>query len=274
VDNPCVWPGCEHGPDIPRDRWGRPVIDGESYTRVSTLAKDISSSNPDGLMTWFGTRVAEGLIRDRGLLDLFADALGRSDEKEMKTLVKRASTIGGRDVAADRGTALHSRLASALRGKRIEHVDRDTQASIDAAAQALSDANLQAVMAEQFVRGETPNGHLYAGTYDLLLRHTVTGEWFVGDIKTSAKLNDRKYPAAVAIQLAAYQAGARWCPVNGSLRSPATSADVGWLLSVPVDLGDAYLDPVDLHVGQAGLQLTTEVRQWRTEKPLLKGIPA
>lgn len=44
-----------------RDRWGRPVIDGQPYTRISTLAKTLSDQT--SLIKWAARVTAIGLAQ-------------------------------------------------------------------------------------------------------------------------------------------------------------------------------------------------------------------
>jgi hypothetical protein len=265
-DNPCT-AGCTHGEDVSRDGYGRPVIPGVgTCTRVTTVAGSLDSG-ADALMLWFGTKVVEGVVRDRGLLDLASAALGAGDESGLKHITNRAADVGGRNIAADRGTAMHAQLRSAVMGRGLLFPDDDTAATVAAVTELLAKARLKPVLSEQFVVDAELK---VAGTYDLLLQHLDRGTFHVGDFKSSAKLNDKRYPHKVAIQLAEYAGGQRWCPVRGWLRDPPIDQEVGYLLSVPIDAGTAFLDPIDLAAGRAGLRMALAVRDWKKRSPILK----
>src|SRR5689334_3084695 len=70
--------------DIPRDRWGRPLIippeGGQPvpYTRVSTMAKALDDQS--GLMLWKQRKTAVGLLRRPDLLTRIAGAVANGDD--------------------------------------------------------------------------------------------------------------------------------------------------------------------------------------------------
>jgi hypothetical protein len=191
-------------------------------------------------------------------------AVNAGDDDGLKAVVAEAETKGGSTEAADRGTALHSVVMPALiTGQDPEIDDPSMLASITAARKALAEAELEPVMMEQFGINISAG---FCGTYDLLCRRA--GHYFVVDVKTSAKLNDRNYPHKVAIQLACYSRATRWCPYRGLLRSPEIDRLKGFLLSLPIDQGQAYLDPINLELGWEGLQLAQAARAFGKQKPL------
>lgn len=274
-DTVCDWPGCVHGDEIERDRWGRPLgpwVDDETSVaiRMSTMSKAATHSDPGGLMDWAAARAVEGILRDRGASDAARVALSTGDEKAVKAAVARASTAGGRDTSAERGTALHEAIVADLQGAPLDLLDPDASRSAQAARIALEKAGLRVVLAEQFgVLHDPETGLVVAGSYDLLV---TDGEAFrVADIKTSAKLNDRRYPLGVSAQVAGYARMRRYCPRVGWLRDPEIDLDLGYLLSVPIDAGEAFLDRLDLQIGWTGLRLGHAVREWQSEKPLTLG---
>jgi hypothetical protein len=274
-DTVCDYPGCVHGDEIERDRWGRPVgpwVDDETSVaiRMSTMSKAATHSDPGGLMDWAAARAVEGILRDRGASDAARVALSTGDEKATKAAVARASTAGGRDTSSERGTALHEAIVADLQGTPLDLLDADAARSVAAARVELDRAGLRVILAEQF--GVLVSGDLtVAGSYDLLVQHVESGAFRIADIKTSAKLNDRKYPLGVSAQVAGYARMRRYCPRVGWLRDPEIDLDLGYLLSVPIDAGKAYLDRLDLQIGWEGLQLGHAVREWQSKKPLTSG---
>jgi hypothetical protein len=278
-DSACTWGpgpihGCQHGADVPRNQWGQGNIrldpsdtTGKLYAlpRVSTLAGQLD--NKGGLIKWAQANAVRGLALSRALRDRAIVAVNAGDDDGLKALVSEAETRGGSSDAADRGTALHAMvMPSLIVGIQPDIDDPSMLASIAAAHKALAEAELVPVFMEQFTVN-TQAG--YCGTYDLLVRHRPTGKHYVADVKTSAKLNDRNYPHKVAIQLACYSRGTRWCPYRGLLRSPEIDRERGFLLSLPIDQGQAYLDPINLVTGWEGLQLAQAARSFTKTKPLL-----
>jgi hypothetical protein len=278
-DNPCTWGpgpihGCPHGADVPRNQWGQGNLridphnpKGKLYAlpRVSTLAGQLD--NKGGLIKWAQANAVRGLAVSRALRDRAIVAVNAGDDEGLKAVVAEAETRGGSSDAADRGTALHSVVMPALiLGTDPDIDDPAMLASVIAARKALDEAELEPVLMEQFSINITAG---YCGTYDLLVKHRPTGKHYVTDVKTSAKLNDRNYPHKVAIQLACYSRATRWCPCRGLLRSPEIDRQRGFLLSLPIDQGQAYLDPVDLDLGWEGLLLAQSARSFGKTKPLL-----
>jgi hypothetical protein len=275
-DSACTWGpgpihGCHHGADVPRNQWGQGLVklDGEdkprALPRVSTLAGALD--NKGGLIKWAQANAVRGLALSRALRDRAIVAVNAGDDDGLKALVAEAEIRGGSGDSADRGTALHSVVMPSLILDTDPEIDDPAMlASVTAARKALAEAELVPVLMEQFAVNLTAG---YCGTYDLLVKHQPTGKHFVLDVKTSAKLNDRNYPHKVAIQLACYSRATRWCPIRGLLRSPEIDRDRGFLLSLPIDQGQAYLDPVDIKTGWEGLQLAQAARLFTKTKPLL-----
>ena len=107
----------------------------------------------------------------------------------------------------------------------------------------------------------------WAGTFDFGLVDRLDHYW-LADLKTSAKDWDRKYPSRVAVQLAAYGQGQRWCPREGYLPTP------DWRgyrrLSVPLGSGTAHVTEIDKRSAHGGLTRARNVRAWRARKALAR----
>jgi hypothetical protein len=241
------------------------VVAGKSLTRVSTLAKLLEDQS--GLKRWLGARTVEGLINRRDLRDAAVTVLstpGMDTENDLREIAELAAEAGGAGQAATRGTALHAiALTGAVTGTVSGLADESMIASHAAMVTALEAENLQIMMVEQFVINRRMG---YAGTIDSYLRSDVDGRWFVGDVKTSAKLNDLEWSKGrpVAVQLRGYALGRRWCPEYGDLRTPPVDTEIGWLISVPLDAGRAVVTPVDIGgVGKEGLELAVWAHKFR-----------
>jgi hypothetical protein len=257
--------GCTHGEAIPRDRWTRPVVNGKSLTRVSTLAKLLEDQT--GLKRWLGARTIEGFTNRRDLRDAAVTVLAAptdDTENKLREIAELAAEAGGAGQAATRGTALHAiSLAGAVSGTISGLADEAMVASHAAMVTALEAENLQIMMVEQFVVNRRMG---YAGSIDAYLRSDVDGRWYTGDVKTSVKLNDLEWSKGrpVAVQLRGYALGKRWCPEYGDLRTPPVDTEIGWLISVPLDAGRAVVTPVDIGgIGKEGLELAVWAHKWR-----------
>ena len=95
---------------IPRDRWGRPLIDpigpGKPvpYTRVSTLAKALDDKT--ALTQWKCRQTAIGLATRADLITK-TKAVG-DDRRALNEVVDEALAAAASDRAANVGTALHA----------------------------------------------------------------------------------------------------------------------------------------------------------------------
>lgn len=248
--------------EVPRDRWGRPVIDDHPpFTRVSTVAKALDDQSnligwKAGQMLYAASLPESSDLREEALL-------AHGDRRRMRSLVDAASSRVGLDGAARRGTALHDAVSiSVLTGEYPPHLSDQARRSLDVFWDVLARTRLRPIASEVFV---ADTDRAVAGTFDLLLRDD-DGTTYVADVKTGAKSWERQFPHAVAVQLAAYQAGTPWCPLHGWRPKPATSDHVGILVSLPIDTGLCYLDDVDLEAGAHALDLALAVRDWRSRK--------
>lgn len=249
---------CAHGDDVERDRWGRPVVEGVARQRVSTLAG--MTSDTGGLIAWKSRMIVAGMTQA-----MWRES--RRKDANLGDIAERAVEHAGGKDAATEGTTMHEHLTTyALDrdGFDWDVLDSNQAESVLQFGRALDEAGLTPVMAEQFAVGPT-----WAGTFDLGLvdRH---GRYALGDIKTSAKSNDVRYPLKVATQTAAYARARRWCPVGGWLPTPEW-ADL-LLISVPLDGGSASIYRIDRAAADYALDLALAVRAIRGRTDLLRPI--
>lgn len=254
---------CEHpGWMIERDRYGRPVIEGQARTRVSTLAGTLDDSH--GLIDWKARTTLLGATPTL----LRSAKSARGDTKALNALAEEAVQRAGGGDAASEGTMMHehmTRYAMDADAFDWDAVDDKQAETVVAFGDVLRQAGMSAFMAEQFVLAPK-----WAGTFDLGLRDETGLPW-LADIKTGAKMWDRKKPIKVATQLAAYASARRWCPVNGYLPTPDWAGLL--LISAPLDTGDVYLDMIDMSEATSALHLALTVRAKRTSKGWLRPFP-
>lgn len=245
---------CPHGDDIHRDRFGRPVIDGRSRTRVSTLAGTLEDQG--GLITWKAGMALKGATETHLRQARMGEPIG--------PIVEDAATRGGAMDAATEGTMAHEHCLTYLADPDAfdpTPLDARQGAMVAAFAEAVDQAGLRYVHHEQFV---VASG--WAGTYDLALADDE-GRVYLADIKTGAKEWDAKYPMKVATQLAAYAAGTRYCPVSGWLATPAWSGLL--LITVPLNKGTAKVLTVNRDRADHLLDLALTVRGQRSDQRTL-----
>lgn len=231
-------------PEIERDRWGRPKINGKSYLRPSTLAKTLDDQS--NLIEWSSAMTALGMSRSPDLVAL-ASTIDPAEHRKARDIVKRAKDRVMSQGGADIGTAIHAATEAVDYGKPIDHMPADLQADALAYRAARESLGLTPLAAEVFVVNEELQA---AGTFDRLVESDA--EVFVTDIKTGSK-DDPEYAAkygavAWAIQLATYAHadpyGSDWQTLGGY---PSCGMGVIWY--IPRGSRKCYPITVDLIEG-------------------------
>jgi hypothetical protein len=264
--------------EIPRDRWGRPLIvppeGGEpiAYTRVSTLAKALDDTS--NLTGWKLRKLAEGLVKRPALLTRLAGALANGNpdtdkavKAEFTRVCAEAHEAAGASSAASSGTGLHALTEAIDRGEWPEFVPATEEPRLRAYAAATAD--YEPLDAETFVVNDAVRA---AGTFDRLWR-CPDGKVRVGDLKSGKW--DSIYPLGVTTQVAIYARGLRYDPVSG--RSPLhvdLDLTTGLLIHMP-PTGGCEVIPLDLERGwraaQAAHFVHHDVRKWKAED-LVKAV--
>lgn len=250
-------------PEVSRDRWGRPVIGGETFIRPSSLGSAIDDKS--GLVAWKAQRVAEGLSKQPDLLTRGLDLRDLADE---------AARAGGAEEGADFGTAVHGVVEAVLKDGMVP---LGTEADVEADALAVLDRmealGLEAIASELFV-GSSDFG--VAGTTDLVVRSSVTGAVLLADVKTgggtpsyAARYSGRSW----AVQLSAYAESIPLGPDGGFVQwheigiDPRPSRERAVVLYVPRRSGTCQAIDVDLTVGRELLVLAQQVMDVRKSSP-------
>jgi hypothetical protein len=243
--------------DIPRDRWGRPLItpvDGGkpiAYTRVSTLAKALDDKT--ALTKWKQRQVVIGLGHRPDLVAV-AQAV-KNDDRKLDEIVHTAMTAAESERAANLGTALHALSEQVDDGVDIDTMPAEFRA--DLLAYRTATAGLEVLAKEMFVVTDEVQA---AGTFDRLVR-LPDGRAVIADIKTGK--HEPKYPHGAAQQMAVYSRGHLYDPERGRLAHlPALGVDqsVGLLIHMPAGTGTCDLYLMDLEVGWALAQTAVAVK--------------
>lgn len=262
--------------DIPRDRWGRPLItppDGGKpvpYTRVSTLAKALDDKTALG--DWKCRQVALGLA---ARADLVTKVQAVGDSKAvLKEVVEEAMTAAQSGKAANIGTSLHSFTERVDRGEEpasIVGVDSPLLGDLVAYRNAMHAHRVTVAASELFVVCDELQA---AGTFDRLVDIPGIG-LVVADIKTGQHEPD--YPHGVAQQIAIYAHGTLYDVDQGRvapLSDLGVRTDVGLLIHLPSERGVCDLYLIDLDHGWALAQTAVAVRGAYKSKPLTPYTPA
>lgn len=260
--------------DIPRDRWGRPLItpvDGGKpvpYTRVSTLAKALDDKT--ALTAWKCRQTAIGLAT-RADLVAKTKAVGETDKRSLDEVVQEALAAAASDRAANVGTALHAMTEKVDAGvDPAELVDRLDPLFLDLVAYREATSHLGMEAAELFVVCDELQA---AGSFDRLVNLPGYG-LVVADLKTGQ--HEPNYPHGVAQQIAIYAHGTLYSEQQGRIAALAdlgVRTDVGLLIHLPSERGICDLYVIDLDHGWALAQTAVMVRAAYKTKPLTK-LPA
>ena len=261
----------DDAPDVPRDRWGRPLInppDGgkpEPYVRVSTLAKALDSK--EGLMTWKQRMTALGIGKRPDLAERAA-ITDPTDKKSLKEIVDAAMQAAESDKAANIGTTIHA-LTEAMDRGTLEAKPPAHAADLNAYEETMS--SLEVIACEMFV----VNDHLKAaGTLDRLVR-LPGGPIVVADLKTGA--TEPQYPHGVITQCAIYAHSWRYDIQKQErlayLPEHEVSTSTGLMIHLPAGKAQCDLYLLDLDVGWSLAKTATQVRATYKTKPLQRYQP-
>jgi hypothetical protein len=257
--------------DIPRDRWGRPVIDGRSYTRVSTLAKTLDDTR--ALLNWNARITAIGLAKSEDLIAAVATT-DPDDKKALDRIVEQAKERAASTAKATIGTATHTATELLDRGDDLDGLPEKVKVDAHAYRDAITARGLVPLAAEMFVVCDEVNA---AGSFDRLLQGP--SRVLIGDIKTSGNPDTHKYAGlAWAIQLAVYAHAKPWVPGRGivewaDLGLPAPDLERGVVIHVVQGTGQVRLHSIDLAVGWVAAKLADEVLAMRKLKDVTQVIP-
>lgn len=248
--------------EIPRDRWGRPLVvppgGGKPipYTRCTTYVGAMEDNY--NLARWQQRMVALGLA-DRPDLVLAA-AAHRDSKDKLNEICAGALDASQARAKAEIGTALHKFTEPIDRGQLPGNVPEAYRADLDAYQQAT--AWLEIVGIERFtVQDELKIG----GTHDRTVRYQ--GRDYIADIKTGGI----EYGALkIAQQLAVYAHSVLYDPRTHE-RTPL-DVDQEWALVIhlPAGEGRCELHWIDIAAGWEAVQVSTQVRAWRSRRNLYK----
>jgi hypothetical protein len=256
--------------DIPRDRWGRPLIEPEGggkavpYTRMSTLAKALDDKT--ALTKWKQRQTIIGLAARPDLVQVAQSVKG--DDRKLDEIAETAMVAAESERAANLGTALHALSEQVDAGADINDLPEWARADMTAYRAAL--AGIEILAMEMFVVVDEIQA---AGTFDRLVR-LPDGRVVVADLKTGK--HEPRYPMGVTQQIAGYSRGHLYDPEKhriGHLPTLGISQDVGLLIHAPAGTGTCDLYLLDLHVGWDLVRVSLAVRETFKKKVLTEYHP-
>lgn len=247
---------------IPRDRWGRPLVQPPgggrpvAYTRCTTFVSALEDTY--NLARWQQRMVATGLAERPDLL--LAAGAHRDDKAQLNKICEQALEAARASSAATVGTALHALTERLDRGQKLGVLP--DSASEDLAAYKFATADLEIHAIEQFcVLDELKIG----GTPDRIV--SLNGTRYVADIKTgSVDFGAGK----ICMQLAVYAASRAYHGGPQARREPLdVDQSRAIVIHLPAGEGRCELLWADIEAGWQAVGLAHEVRVWRTRKGLL-----
>lgn len=258
--------------EVPRDRWGRPCLDGRSYTRVSTLAKVLDDTR--ALLNWNARITAIGLAKSEDLIAAVATT-DPDDRKALDRIVEQAKERAASTAKATIGTATHAATELLDRGDTLDGLPDKVKTDAHAYRTSMNAHGLTPLAAEMFVVCDEVNA---AGSFDRLLQGP--SRVLIGDIKTSGNPDTAKWAStAWAIQLATYAHAKPWIPGRGivnwaDIGLPQPDLERGLIIHIVQGTGKVRLHSVDLAAGWVAAQLADEVLAVRKLKGVTTEIPA
>ena len=257
--------------ELPRDRWGRPMIDppdggkAKPYTRVSTLSKTLDDKT--ALSKWLCRQTAIGLAQRPDLVALVAS--DPESKRQVGDAVDQAMVAAKSDAAANRGTMIHSLTEQIDRGTfDPTFVDEVTLNDLRAYRDVMAPIKIESI--ETFVVQDEIEA---AGTFDRLVT-LPDGRTLVADIKTGQ--HEPKYPHSATTQIAVYSRGTEYKPgarATSSLQNLGVDQQHGLLIHLPAGQAKCDLYLLDLEVGWALAQVAHRVRAMQKAKPIVSYQP-
>ena len=254
--------------EIPRDRWGRPMImplkgtKRVAYRRATTFVGCLDDTN--GLMKWMSRQVAFGMGQRKDLV-LAAAAADPTDKKKIGEIADKAAehAKGVAGDAAETGTALHSLTERIDRGGPLGVVPQEYQADIEAYRKATE--HIEYLGIETF---RVHDEWKVAGTADRI--GILNGRPMIMDIKTGSI----DYPHKMAMQLAMY---ARSLPYDIStdqrgIDVKEVDLNYGVIIHLPAGQGRCDLYEIDIAKGWGACLIARQVWDWRGRKDLTRLI--
>ncbi len=252
--------------DIPRDRWGRPLVvppeGGKpvAYTRCTTFIKCLDDR--EALEKWQQRMVTLGLI-ERDDLRLAA-AAHRDDKRKLNEICRDAMEAAKSSAAATTGTAVHAFTEQVDRGTlEVARVPLDVRADVEAYVRATKP--FEPLLIEQFC---VLDDYRIGGTPDRGVRYH--GRNYIADIKTGSI--EYALPS-IAMQLAVYARSVQY-DHRTKKRTPLPDVDTskGIVIHLPAGQGVCNLHWVDLDAGWEAVHLAKRVREHRSRKEWAKPL--
>lgn len=246
--------------EIPRDRWGRPLVMREGtdkripYQRTTTFVGCLEPTY--NLMAWKQRQTALGMGQRPDLV-LAAAACRPDDKKKLNEIADAATEYALSSAGATIGTAVHALTERVDRGEPLGQIPAEAAADIAAYEKATS--GMEHLAIEQF---RVFDDWCIAGTADRVIRWR--GGTYIADIKTGSI----DYPAKIAMQLAMYAHSLPY-DIAGDCRyeqTPDLNLKRALIIHLPAGKGECNLVWTDIEQGWRGCRIAKQVWDWRAIK--------
>lgn len=257
-----------------RDRYGRYLIQGEPYTRATTITKTLSDTY--GLTNWKMRMVANGIGQRTDLHALAATLNPDTNKKELDRVCQDAMDAASASSGANIGTALHKATEIVDAGGKCPKLPSDFNKRIQLYTDTIHKAGIvfHPDHIEQILVCTNWNGDQtappIAGTADRGIATLPDGRRIIADLKTGRNL-DYSWQE-ISMQLAIYaNHNHTYNPTTDRLGPPLENLDttIGLIIHLPSagpQTCDLYL--IDLTAGIEAVDYALWVRNWRKRNGL------
>lgn len=268
--------------EVKHDRWGRYLLPSpytgnqRPHTRVTTFARTILDSY--ALNQWEKRMVAKGMSLRPDLVEL-ASSLEVSgpkkdeDKSHLDKLVEKAKDAAGGNVAAHRGTSIHS-FSEKIDAAQISVQDVPERQRPDLIAyQECMKAHQLTIVPELLERIVCLPQYEVAGRLDKVVLES-DGTPVIADVKSGQDLSHKGKRLEIAIQLACYAHGINTSGVRNLKKRtwesvPKVREDYALVIHIPAGSGSCEILAIDIRSGWEAVKLCAEVRDRRNDPPTL-----
>lgn len=261
--------------NIPRDRWGNPLIPSPFPT-----GQPVAHKRPSGitgkiddiynLRQWEQRMAVKGTAENPELLAMAhsLDPDDADDRRAFGELLKRAKEAAGSLTGANRGTTMHTYVRRKLAGEDVQPLP-DYAPGLELYLSTLDAHGITPVLLEQFV--VWPDKFI-AGSCDLYAEYK--GRTVVMDLKTGAHDPTSWSMVAYSAQLACYANATHQWDGETATELPDVDTDVAYLLWLPYQGGRCELIEVDVAKGAHWVDLALEIDAAHKDKNVGRHIAA